>query len=348
MENMEQRMFLSGGVFGSGFGGMHLHSVSVHEAYIAPSTGQFAVPAIGGMEARHPTAVSDAMPYWGAPAVGSAFGGFMQFISVVPIMRIGFDFAGGENSTPTVDTPAQSQNRPDVRHTPEREVHHNSDVDPSAVANFIRTGGQRIVRSVQSDADASDSTSAAASTLAAAAPVNNASAAGKVVNAAAKSIFATDQTIGDAAQVHVAAPKMNPIVAAMPNNAAPARTLAAYLSTLTQNAAPMLANANMVAAAKALVNAGAAAEEAITAAAQALPITQRFEIAHLGSPFMLLGDSIGAFIEESAGINAVATPEQMITRPYRAWMVTFAVITIDAALLTYYQKRRKASARPAL
>jgi hypothetical protein len=67
--------------------------------------------------------------------------------------------------------------------------------------------------------------------------------------------------------------------------------------------------------------------------------TRVFHIAHLGSPLALVSDSIAAFIEESAGLRPSTTPAG--SGHYRAWLLTAAIMTADAALLTYYYQRSR-------
>jgi hypothetical protein len=79
-------------------------------------------------------------------------------------------------------------------------------------------------------------------------------------------------------------------------------------------------------------------EAAAAQAAARVVVTSQpaFEFAHMGSPFTLVADSLGAFIEDSASIpTAVARP----THSQGPWMLTFAVIAADVAVLTYMHRR---------
>jgi hypothetical protein len=63
---------------------------------------------------------------------------------------------------------------------------------------------------------------------------------------------------------------------------------------------------------------------------------REFHIAKLGSPMALMQDAIGSFIEQSVSPGS----EQPISGPRRAWYITLTVLTLDAALLTYYFQYR--------
>lgn len=79
------------------------------------------------------------------------------------------------------------------------------------------------------------------------------------------------------------------------------------------------------------------AEAVVEAAATVLPSAQAIhEIAQLGSPLMLLGDSIANFVEESAAIPAAIV---QVTGSQTAWAVTFTVLAVDAVLLAYHFHR---------
>jgi hypothetical protein len=78
------------------------------------------------------------------------------------------------------------------------------------------------------------------------------------------------------------------------------------------------------------------AETAASVASAVAPVAA-YEIAHMGSPFALLADSVAAFAEESATIsNAVA---QASARG--PWTLTVGVIAADVMVLTYVYRRRK-------
>jgi hypothetical protein len=64
---------------------------------------------------------------------------------------------------------------------------------------------------------------------------------------------------------------------------------------------------------------------------------REFHIARLGSPLALMQDAIGSFIEQSVWPST----EQTIASPRRAWYITLTVLTLDAAVLTYYFQRRQ-------
>jgi hypothetical protein len=68
---------------------------------------------------------------------------------------------------------------------------------------------------------------------------------------------------------------------------------------------------------------------------------KEFHIARLGSPLALMQDAIGSFIEESVGFSS----DPPAAAPRRAWYVTLTVLTLDAALLTYYFQVRKPKPR---
>jgi hypothetical protein len=77
-------------------------------------------------------------------------------------------------------------------------------------------------------------------------------------------------------------------------------------------------------------------------------VPQYFEFAHLGSPLMLLADSVGNFVRESASIPmTIATADVQSQSP---WLLTIGVIAADVVLLTYMHRRKKTAtirARPA-
>jgi hypothetical protein len=117
-----------------------------------------------------------------------------------------------------------------------------------------------------------------------------------------------------------------------------------YASVLPQKLAPAAAEARgVVAAVRVMADAPAAADLAVSAAVHALPAPRQiFQFARIGSPFMLLADSVGEFIQESASMTGMITQPSAAQHP-RAWTVTFTVIAADVAMLSYYfHTRRKA------
>jgi hypothetical protein len=63
---------------------------------------------------------------------------------------------------------------------------------------------------------------------------------------------------------------------------------------------------------------------------------REFHIARLGSPMALMQDAIGSFIEQSV----LPGGDEPVSGPRRAWYITLTVLTLDAALLTYYFQYR--------
>ena len=87
------------------------------------------------------------------------------------------------------------------------------------------------------------------------------------------------------------------------------------------------------------------AETASAVVAAVTPVTNvaAYEIAHIGSPFALLADSVAAFVEESATVsNAVATANA------RPWALTAGVIAVDVVILTYVYRRKSIQRRAQL
>lgn len=162
--------------------------------------------------------------------------------------------------------------------------------------------------------------------------------------AVAKSIFSNDPIVPHAATYGSTPAAMAP-VATTPSADPAGRSILLYLSTTTAGAKPILAAAKVAAVQAVGENvvhaAEAGTELAMASAVTILPNPYRAaEIVRMGSPMMLVADSIGAFIEESVNMASIVTRE---TPPNnrRAWLVTGAVVAADLALLTYCFYRRR-------
>jgi hypothetical protein len=175
-------------------------------------------------------------------------------------------------------------------------------------------------------------------------------AAAGATRAVARSIFSNEAVAADSETT-------NPSVRATPASATASsattvfqslfagRSAMVYASVLPQELAPAAAEARgVVAAVRVMADAPAAAADlAVSAAVHALPAPRQiFQFARIGSPFMLLADSVGEFIQESASMTGMITQPSAAQHP-RAWTVTFTVIAADVAMLSYYfHTRRKA------
>jgi hypothetical protein len=121
------------------------------------------------------------------------------------------------------------------------------------------------------------------------------------------------------------------------------RAVRVYASVLPHDFAPMAVEAQgVVAAVRVMADAPAAsADLAVSAAVHALPAPRQvLQFARIGSPFMLLADSVGEFIQESAAMTGISQPTSA-AQHQRAWMITFSVIAADVAMLSYYFHTRR-------
>jgi hypothetical protein len=71
-----------------------------------------------------------------------------------------------------------------------------------------------------------------------------------------------------------------------------------------------------------------------------------FHFARLGSPFTLLADSVGTFVEESSAIPAGKLGASLMHS--RAWLVTLTVLAADVVLLACYFRRDRRAERPSI
>ena len=79
----------------------------------------------------------------------------------------------------------------------------------------------------------------------------------------------------------------------------------------------------------------------VAAAMTPLANAAAYEIAHMGSPFALLADSLATFVEESATVTNVVA-EASSRGP---WALTAGVIAADVVILTYVYRRRSTRRR---
>lgn len=158
-----------------------------------------------------------------------------------------------------------------------------------------------------------------------------------------KSIFSNDPILPHVS-TYAAATVATPVLAAAPVEQN-GRSVLLYLSTVANSAKPILITAKAAAAqvvGENVVHAAEAGTElAMASAASILPSPYRAaEIVRMGSPMMLVADSIGAFIEESVSMATLASKPQPENN-YRAWLVTGAVVAADLILLSYCFYRRR-------
>jgi hypothetical protein len=83
---------------------------------------------------------------------------------------------------------------------------------------------------------------------------------------------------------------------------------------------------------------------AITPAVATVANVAAYDIAHMGSPFALLADSLAGFVEESASVtNVVAQADKR-----GPWTLTASVIAADVVVLTYVYRRKSTRRRAQL
>ena len=83
---------------------------------------------------------------------------------------------------------------------------------------------------------------------------------------------------------------------------------------------------------------------AVVAAVTPMAAAAAYEIAHMGSPFALLADSLASFVEESATVRNVVAQ----ANARGPWALTAGVIAADVVILTYVYRRRSPRRRVAL
>jgi hypothetical protein len=82
----------------------------------------------------------------------------------------------------------------------------------------------------------------------------------------------------------------------------------------------------------------------VVAAVTPMATAAAYEIAHMGSPFALLADSLANFVEESATVTNVVAQ----AKSRGPWALTAGVIAADVVILTYVYRRKSTRRRVAL
>ena len=91
---------------------------------------------------------------------------------------------------------------------------------------------------------------------------------------------------------------------------------------------------------------GSSVTAAVTPAVAAVANVAAYDIAHMGSPFALLADSVAAFVEESSAVpNFIAAAQTNSRGP---WALTAGVVAADVVVLTYVYRRKSTRRRAQL